>query len=467
MSASADSPESDRTYEATYASLDRHEVPEWFEDAKLGIFIHWGLYSVPAWATPSAKLGDLEPQEWFRRNPYAEWYLNSMRLEGSPTAEHHRKTYGEDFDYYNFAKSFNKAIADWNPAKMAAIFDETQARYVVLTTKHHDGFTLWPSKLPNPHLPEEQSRASRDIVGELSAAVRARGMRMGLYYSGGIDWSFHPVVIDGTQSGPEVTPPSPEYAAYADGHLRELIDRYQPAIIWNDIRYPGGTDILEIIADYYNRQPDGIINNRWGSSVTVPADFETAEYKQFAEIRHDKWEATRGIGLSFGYNQVEDAEHMLSVEELVRSFIDIVSKNGNLLLNVGPKPDGTIPRMQLERLRGLGQWLKVNGESIFGSRPWIDAEGSLQDDAIDVRFTFKDGTVHAFLLGTPTERKIVIENLIPEPDTRIRLLGQAGDIEWRRNGLNLEIELPDDLPASPAHVLAIYPQPARVMKKRE
>ncbi|PHM05577.1 alpha-L-fucosidase [Nostoc sp. 'Peltigera malacea cyanobiont' DB3992] len=176
-------------YEPTNESLSKHEVPEWFKDAKLGIFIHWGVYSVPGWAPLTGEQNKVVAEHgweyWFQHNPYAEWYYNSMKLEGSDTYKYHRATYGKNFTYDDFIPTFNAAITRWNPSQWAKLFSQVGARYVVLTTKHHDGFLLWPSKTTN----QSGRVAARDIVGELTQAVRKQGMRMGLYYSGGIDWS--------------------------------------------------------------------------------------------------------------------------------------------------------------------------------------------------------------------------------------------------------------------------------------
>ena len=175
-------------YEPTLESLRTHAVPGWYDDAKLGIFVHWGLYSVPGWAPVAGEYGELIAKEgwasWFAKNPYAEWYLNSIRIEGSPSHRHHVQTYGEGFSYDDFVPLFNEAIGAWNPGDWAELFRQAGAGYVVLTTKHHDGFLLWPSRTPNPV--KEGYAASRDLVGELAEAVRARGMRMGLYYSGAL-----------------------------------------------------------------------------------------------------------------------------------------------------------------------------------------------------------------------------------------------------------------------------------------
>ncbi|MBI3469838.1 MAG: alpha-L-fucosidase, partial [Candidatus Solibacter usitatus] len=163
-------------------------------------------------------------------------------------------------------------------------------------------------------------------------------------------------------------PQTEEYAKYADAHWRELMDRYQPAILWNDISYPKQGDVLGIFSAFYDRTPDGLINNRFGVDH---ADITTPEYSSYNKITEKKWEACRGLGFSFGYNQAEGPQHVIASDKLVNLLVDIVSKNGNLLLNIGPKPDGTISDLQLQRLRDLGAWLKMNGEAIFGTRPWV------------------------------------------------------------------------------------------------
>ncbi|MDX1636902.1 MAG: alpha-L-fucosidase [Balneolaceae bacterium] len=450
-----------REFEPTVQSLQNHEVPEWFEDAKLGIFIHWGLYSVPAWAPLTGELGTMDMDVWFKNNPYAEWYLNSLRIDGSPTQKHHYEHYGKDFNYYDFSTDFNSELKKWDPAEMASLFKEVNARYVVLTSKHHDGYLLWPSNILNPYLPFNQRHTERDVVGELTEAVRDQGLRMGLYYSGGIDWSFKPVVIDGMKMFGISTPESDQYADYVDAHWRELIDKYQPAILWNDINYPDEGEALEIFADYYNEYPDGVINNRWGQDIH---DFTTPEYAQYDQITPEKWESTRGIDFSFGYNRNSTPEQMPSVDELVDMFVDIVSKNGNLLLNVGPKADGTIPELQVERLRGLGEWLDVNGEAIFGTRPWVQAQGETAGGN-RIRFTQKGNALYATLLDEPAGNEVVIQSLVVEENAEIQLLGHSETVDWEQQDNDLRISLPGNIDTGqPAHSIKITPQAYRLMK---
>lgn len=451
-------------YTPTAESIAQHPVPDWFHDAKLGIFVHWGLYSVPAWAPNSGELGEIlangEWGRWFANNPYAEWYSNTLRIPESPTRQHHVDVYGPDFPYEGFAPFFNRATQQWNPDKWADLFAQVGARYVVLTTKHHDGFLLWPSAHPNPYRPGYQAR--RDLVGELTEAVRARNMTMALYYSGGLDWTFNDTIIRDIAALRACVPQSAVYVDYANTHWRELIARYRPAILWNDIAYPKATNLNELFADYYNAVPEGLVNNRFtqefridetGIVSDVHADFDTPEYTSYKEIRPKKWEACRGVGASFGYNQMEGPEQYLSVTELVRSFVDIVSKNGNLLLNVGPMADGTIPPMQRERLLGLGEWLAVNGEAIFGSRPWERAEGTT-DGGVGVRFTRKGDVVYAVLMDRPATPSVVIDGLcLPEGGT-VHLLGREEALAWQPAEGGLRVELPG-LPDAPAYALRL------------
>ena len=462
-------------YEPRWESLRKHSVPDWFHAAKLGIFVHWGLYSVPGWAPPTGELAKVIAKEgwasWFTRNPYAEWYLNSIRIQDSPSHQYHVKTYGEDFSYDDFVSLFNRATQKWNPDDWADLFQKVGARYVVLTTKHHDGFLLWPSQHPNPK--KEGYFAARDLVGELTNAVRARRMRMGLYYSGGLDWTFNETVIKDITHVFTAVPQEPDYVEYANHHWYELVDRYQPSILWNDIAYPVAANLPELFAYYYDKIPDGLVNDRFtqrfefdqASSAVVNLDhfdFKTPEYASFDKITEPKWEATRGIGYSFGYNRNEGPENFLSVRELIHSFVDIVSKNGNLLLNVGPTADGTIPALQRERLLGLGQWLAVNGEAVFDTRPWLEAEGRTAE-GVPVRFTQKENQVYTILLGTPKHRQVTIQSLQADKNATLHLLGHDRPLSWKQDGEGLTIILPSMLPKDiselPAYAFRITPQP--------
>ena len=486
-------------YSADKESISKHEVPKWFNDAKFGIFIHWGLYSVPAFAvTGRPFIESINDVDHFAKNPYAEWYLNSLRIEGSPTQKYHQETFGDNFSYDDFIPIFNEEIKKWNPEEIAEISKKAGAKYVILVTKHHDGFLLWPSKYQNPR--KENYCANRDIVGELTKAVKNEGMKIGFYYSGVLDWSFNqnPIISEASLLLNRTMPS--EYIEYANNHWYELIDKYEPKILWNDIGYPWGTNIYEIFAYFYNKFPDGVINNRWiqmskdtiisiqslpdslikraNKSISkweeraykktiirktrrkglVHCDFLTPEYKTFNSILEKKWETCRGIGNSFGYNKFESEKDYLTSEELIRMLIDIVSKNGNLLLNVGPMADGTIPEIQKKRLLEIGNWLDINGETIFGTRPWLKAEGKTLNN-IDIRYTKKGNILYAVLLDKPKKTSIIIDELSNLKILQINILGFNEDIIWNYEGNRLNISVPENLWDSPAYSYKIILSP--------
>jgi alpha-L-fucosidase len=466
-------------YEPTYDSVRQHPIPTWYHDAKLGIFVHWGLFSVPGWAPDGADIDEqVAVKGWeamFANNPYAEWYLNTLRIGDTPTQRHHYRTYGNQFSYDDFAPIFNDAIERWNPDAWATLFHNVGARYVVLTTKHHDGFLLWPSARTSPHKPGVYG-TKRDIVGELTRAVRSQQMRMALYYSGGLDWSFNETPVRSYMDVYSTIVQSPEFVEYADGHWRELIDRYAPSILWNDIGYPASANLPELFAYYYNTVAEGVINDRWGQQLpdhvpgpgeminpppSVHYDYTTPEYATYRQLTDKKWEATRGIGHSFGYNLNEGAGDYLSVEELVRMFVDIVSKNGNLLLNIGPMADGTIPDLQRERLLGFGAWLNVNGEAIFATRPWLTAEGQTAE-GIGVRYTQNNDALHAILLDTPNSGWVTLHSLLAGEGATMTLLGYEEPLSWSQQGGSLTIALPGAIKNAPAHAIKISPKPQHV-----
>ena len=351
-------------YTPTWDSIKTHTLPSWYDDCKLGIFIHWGAYCVPAFASGKVEFGSIALDEnWFSDLPYAEWYFNSMNIKNSPTYEYHIKTYGENFSYEQLAATWQ--AENWSPKAWAELFRKAGAGYVVLTTKHHDGLCLYETKYSDYNTTKIGPR--RDILRELTDAVRGENMRMGTYYSGIIDWKHAPIpILNNTETLTNV-PATYAYADYALNQVTELIDNYQPSILWNDIGWPklGEAQLPHLLSYYYNNVPDGLINDRWNG---LWHDFTTKEYKHGEASSTEKWEMCRGIGLSFGYNAFEDPKHLMQSKDLTRLLIHTTATGGNLLINVGPKADGTIPEEQSAPLLDLGRWLETNGDAIYATR---------------------------------------------------------------------------------------------------
>ncbi len=382
---------------APWDFLER-DVPAWFGDAKLGVFIHWGPYSVPAWAEPTGELGTVDGPTWFRHNPYAEWYFNTIRLPGSPARAHHAEMYaGAPYD--DFLDAWK--AEEFDPGDWAALFARAGARYVVPTTKHHDGITLWDA--PGTGTRNTVHRGpGRDLVAEIAEATRAAGMRFGVYYSGGLDWGVTRWLPphESPDSVRGVRPVDAAYAAYADLHVRDLIERYRPDVLWNDIEWPdagkhdGTHGLARLFRDYYAAVPEGVVNDRWGDTHR---DYRTSEYQEGRDHEDaGAWENCRGLGFSFGYNRAEDESVVLDGPQVVRHLLDVVARGGNLLLNVGPDAAGRIPAIQRRTLEALGDWMTANGTAVHGSRP-LDPTAARPSDEPWVRWTRTGETAHAFV----------------------------------------------------------------------
>lgn len=458
-------------------AVRRHAVPAWWRDAKLGIFVHWTPASVPAFAPTGEEIGELlaagrtDALAW---SPYAEWYENSLRFPQSPAAAHHQEVYGGR-PYREFAADWEAALSGWDPDDWARRFAATGARYVVLVTKHHDGYCLWPSAIANPHAPG--LRSSRDVVGELATAVRAVGLRFGVYYSGGLDWTWnaHPI---GTVTDLAVAQPRGDYLAYAEAQVRELIERYRPSVLWNDISWPAPTARLaRLLGDYYAAVPDGVVNDRflpwspaWAIARSAPArkvidrvvakgarkgsgivppkpplfDVRTPEYTVFDEIQKTPWECVRGIDKSFGHNRESSESDFLPRDELVWTLVDIASKNGNLLLNVGPRGvDAQIAPAQLDRLDWLAEFAAVAGVGLVATRPWVRPEGRPPEQA-EVRYTARDRDVFAFVRptpGAPPLGAVTLPEILATPTTSVERLGATAPTAWSGTGAGIAVTL--------------------------
>lgn len=315
--------------------------------------------------------------------PYSEWYANAMRIPDSPTARHHRDVW-RDADYRSFQEPFEAGLDDWDPEAWADLFAASGAKYVVMVTKHHDGYCLWPSEVRHPK--RSGWHSTRDLVGEVAEAVRARGLRFGVYYSTGLDWSVEHLVIRQIVDSPGCIPRSVDYARYVTEQLDELVDRYEPSVVWADIGAPKGFDVGGFKARLHRRVPDAVINDRWDPPIPgirrpvvrralngavallaprgadkpfLPgrhrlADFRTPEYSLPGPRFTASWETTRGLGAGFGHNAAESEAHRIAPADLTALYRQVRDRGGNLLLNVGPRADGTITEAEARRVRHLG-----------------------------------------------------------------------------------------------------------------
>ncbi|GAA3585300.1 alpha-L-fucosidase [Snuella lapsa] len=329
--------------------ISERPYPEWFKDAKLGIFIHWGLYSVPAYGG---------------KESYGEWYLRGLQLGDSLRTNFMKDTYGQNFTYKDFAPLFKAEL--FKAEEWAEFFKKSGAKYVVLVSKHHDGYALWPSKYSR-NWNSVDVGPKRDIVGELTNAVKKSGLKMGLYYSLP-EWN-HPLHRWYTDPHDSIT----NYIeSYMVPQFKELISTYKPSLIFADGEWFNSAKqwhSAELIHWYYNLVGDeAIVNNRWGHGLDT--GFLTPEYSAGIKVTNRPWAEVRGIGRSFGLNRNETLEAYGSSKDLIQRFVHTVANGGGMIINVGPKADGQIPLIQQERLLDLGNWLKINEDAIYGSKPY-------------------------------------------------------------------------------------------------
>jgi len=464
-----------------WESLQNYSVPEWYKDAKFGIFIHWGLYSVPAFGN--------------------EWYPRNMYVEGSPEYKHHMATYGPQnrFGYKDFIPLFKAEHFD--PVAWARLFKKAGAKYVVPVAEHHDGFAMYDSGLTDwtaakmgPH---------RDTTGELAKAVRGEGLHFGLsshrvehnfflgvgrtipsdvndpqyaaFYGPAHTWLANP---EGVPLSGDFTYVSPEWAEDWLARGAELVEKYHPDIVYFDwwIGQPLiRPNLTRFAAFYYNSSLKygdtlGVINYK---DYALPEHSAVLDLErgQLGDIRPLYWQTDTSVSnRSWGYIQNDTFK---SAEFIVHQLIDIVSKNGNLLLNIGPKSDGTIPDEVQQILLDVGGWLNTNGEAIYGTRPWRVygegatkvAPGSFHDTDTthytpeDFRFTTKGGVLYAIGLGWPTNGEAVIHSLAQTLGSeRVQsILLLAGDVKLRfqQRTDGLHVELPAREPTKYAYALRV------------
>ena len=436
-----------QSYQPTWESIDKRPVPEWFINAKFGIFIHWGLYSVPAWAPANA------PIDIYAK--YAEWYWYRIRVNSGEEYKYFKafndSMYGKNSTYQDFAGQFKAELFD--PKQWAELFARSGAKYVVLTSKHHEGFCLWPSEQSwnwnsvdvGPH---------RDLAGDLTRAVKEKGLHMGFYYSL-YEW-FNPLYKNNLEK-------------YVNDHMipqmKDLVNRYQPDIFWADGEWDHTSDqwkSAEFLSWLYNESPvkdSVVVNDRWGKETrSVHGGYYTTEYDLGADNKRIKpaashpWEECRGIGTSFGYNRMEDLGSYLTSKALIGLLIEKVSAGGNLLLDIGPTADGRIPVIMQQRLLDIGDWLRVNGEAIYDTRAWIKGP---KVPVTNIYFTRKGNDLYVICTEWP-QKTITIPGV--RSFSKTSLLGSSVKVSAKSNGtltIQPPVVNPGNMPCQHAWVFKV------------
>ncbi len=388
-------------YENNWQSLNTRPVPKWFGEAKFGIFIHWGLYSVPGYTG---------------KGQYAEWYRQQLNDPNHPARAFHDRVYGGK-KYEDFVSGFTAELFDADA--WARLFQKSGAKYINLVSKHHDGFCLYPSAYAwnwnswdvGPH---------RDFCLELRQAMEGTGVKFGVYHSV-YEW-VHPLYLE-----------NPERYALEHLHpmLKELIERYQPWTLFTDGEWEHPSETwhsTEFLTWLYNQSSvrDFIVpNDRWGKETrgrlggnfTTEYGYITGTQKIEDVVLDRPFEECRGIGKSFGLNRIETTEDYMSPKECIETLCSLVAKGGNFLLNIGPAADGTIPVIMEERLLQMGQWLQVNGDAIYGTEVYTKAS----EDG--VYYTKKDDKIYAILNRFPYG-SVILKNVPYTPYRKAKLLAQ-------------------------------------------
>ena len=467
-------------YTPEWESLDTRPIPHWFENAKFGIFIHWGLYSVPMWSPKGTY------SEWYKYWSDQKTLFGNGDFSGTEVYDYHRKMYGEDFTYADFAPLFKALCFDAD--KWTDIFVHSGAKYIILTTKHHEGFALWPSNEASKSYGRPWNSmeigAHRDLVGEYVNALRKTNLKVGFYFSLR-EW-------DNPLYNPETM--SIFYERHFFPQLKDLVNRYKPDLIWAD--GPDSMDdkiwqVERTLSWLYSESPvkDSIvINDRWAVNTGGRhGDYYTKEYSNTNNSSTNKpWEECRGIGFSFGLNQNEDLEDYTSPQALILTLVNVVSQGGNLLLGIGPNANGKIPPIMQERLLQIGNWLNVNGEAIYGTHTWkhpfqwskgnrewkpkgkhyVSGNEILKQTinpepgyaVKEIFFTQKGNNIFAILPKYP-KTEIILKGIKTSNKTKISILGSEKKILWKQKGDNIIIKMPflyyDEMPCDYAWTLKL------------
>lgn len=474
-------------FHANWDSLGHYQIPTWFRDAKFGIFLHWGVYSVPAFGN--------------------EWYSRNMYVQGSPAYKHQIAEYGPEskFGYKNFIPMFR--AQNFNPNQWVDLFARAGARYIVPVAEHCDGFPMYNSRFTDwdaakmgPH---------RDVVAAIEKAARARGLHFGVsshraehwwwYHPGtrfdsdvrdpqyaGLYGPAQPMRMPGDTRNGEPNPshlerwlpPDKWYLRDWLSRSTELVDEYHPDLIYFDwwIGQPAFQPYLQQFAAYYYDRAaarhQGVVMTYKEHAMPENTAVLDIERGKLDTLRLLAWQTDTSVSLkSWGY--VKGDQYRTSAS-LIQELVDNVSKNGNLLLNVGPEADGTIPPQARAILLQMGDWLRVNGEAIYGSRPWlvfgegptkVVGTGKMGTDAQsftwrDVRYTTHNGNLYAIALGRP-QGPLVLHSLmkntpyLSSPVCHVDLLGSSSPVSWRQGPDGLSLTLPADAPQEAAYTFRI------------
>lgn len=433
-------------YEPEWTSLNSRPIPSWFTNAKFGIFIHWGVFSVPSYRQVSPRLYE----------SYAEWYQAKVMYDGGEGEDFHKRNYGENFEYRDFASLFKAELFD--PDFWADLFKKSGAKYVVLTSKHHDGYCLWKTKIRSKKdWNSFDIGPKRDLLGDLTNSVRKQGLKMGIYYSlmewestprnhewsGGLDGYYLPEKI--------INKYRIEDPEFVDENiipqLKELVINYQPSIIFSDGEWDKTYEYWkskEFISWLYNHAPNKnevVVNDRWGVDTRgIHGGYFTSEYSSDKDrmTGNHPWEESRGMGQSYGYNRAENISDYVSSYDLIYQLVDIVSRGGNLLLNIGPTADGRIPVIMQQRLMDIGKWLSINGDAIYGTETF--RRNNSKNGEMECFFTRKGNDLYLTIFGLNSD-KISLEIAEINNPAKVQMLGLNKTIDYQFHDNILKINL--------------------------